>query len=335
MANTKQQLGSAAQRRERVRQQRQPGNTRQTTTSPARRRARRTARSNPWPVIIGTMVLVLAAVGLIIFIANQPKGNTAVKADPGVFKTLTSIKSDTLSSVGRGDVSDTMSSLLKPVKGTPVLKGNSGKPQVFYMGGEFCPYCAAQRWSLIVALSRFGTFSSLDAILASEGNVPTYTFDKSTYTSQYLDFVPVEVQDNSQPPKELEKLSPEQQQIVNTYDAPPYTDRAGSFPFISYGNQIVSVGAYYDYNLLIGTSHQDIVKQLNDKNSDFAKSILGGANYMTAAICSLTQNQPAAVCTSGTVPQIQNSLPKAQVAPVEQHFASIGSQQDALVRRQE
>jgi Domain of unknown function (DUF929) len=37
----------------------------------------------------------------------------------------------------------------------------SGKPEVLYTGAGFCPYCAAVRWPLIVALSRFGTFSGL------------------------------------------------------------------------------------------------------------------------------------------------------------------------------
>ena len=32
-------------------------------------------------------------------------------------------------------------------------------PEVLYMGAEYCPYCAAQRWSTIIALSRFGTWA--------------------------------------------------------------------------------------------------------------------------------------------------------------------------------
>ena len=32
------------------------------------------------------------------------------------------------------------------------------------MGAEYCPYCAAQRWAMIVALSRFGTFSGLTTV---------------------------------------------------------------------------------------------------------------------------------------------------------------------------
>ena len=36
-----------------------------------------------------------------------------------------------------------------------------GKPLIAYMGSNFCPYCAATRWPLAVALTRFGSFKGL------------------------------------------------------------------------------------------------------------------------------------------------------------------------------
>jgi len=32
---------------------------------------------------------------------------------------------------------------------------------VVYIGAEYCPYCAVERWPLIVALNRFGTLTNL------------------------------------------------------------------------------------------------------------------------------------------------------------------------------
>jgi hypothetical protein len=32
---------------------------------------------------------------------------------------------------------------------------------MLYIGAEYCPYCAAERWPLVMALSKFGTFSNL------------------------------------------------------------------------------------------------------------------------------------------------------------------------------
>ena len=37
----------------------------------------------------------------------------------------------------------------------------TGKPEVLFVGAEYCPFCAAERWPLIVALSRFGHFGAL------------------------------------------------------------------------------------------------------------------------------------------------------------------------------
>ena len=74
----------------------------------------------------------------------------------------------------------------------------NGKPEVLYIGAEYCPYCAAERWAMIVALSRFGTFSGLATVhsAAANGageaepypNTPTWTFVNAKYTSQYLTF---------------------------------------------------------------------------------------------------------------------------------------------------
>ncbi len=45
--------------------------------------------------------------------------------------------------------------------GRPAPPHLDGKPEVLFVGAEFCPFCAAERWPLIVALSRFGRFTAL------------------------------------------------------------------------------------------------------------------------------------------------------------------------------
>ena len=45
---------------------------------------------------------------------------------------------------------------------------NGGRlPVVFFYGAEFAPYAAAERWPLILALSRFGTFNQLGLMQSS------------------------------------------------------------------------------------------------------------------------------------------------------------------------
>ena len=132
----------------------------------------------------------------------------------------------------------------------PPLVAADGKPELLYVGSEFCPFCAAQRWGLVVALSRFGTFSGLRATHSSLSDefpgTETFSFFGSTYTSPYLDFVPVELQTdvavNGTYPT-LQRLSPSQQSLLDTYDRAPYTPEAGAIPFLDLGNRFVMVGA--------------------------------------------------------------------------------------------
>ena len=64
-----------------------------------------------------------------------------------------------------------------------------GRAEVVYVGSEFCPYCAAVRWSLVVALSRFGTFSHLGQTRSSSSEafpgLQSFSFDGASYQSRY------------------------------------------------------------------------------------------------------------------------------------------------------
>ncbi|GCE25460.1 hypothetical protein KDA_09440 [Dictyobacter alpinus] len=328
---------SAAQRREQERLRREQRN--QNTKNQARggRRVQRQRSSrNTWLLIGGIIVALVLIIAGFIYFGEQQKASVVKTATPNIFKSVTTVSPDLLSRVGTGGLESTISPILKPVKGAPVLKGPNGKPQVFYMGGEFCPYCAAQRWAMTIALSKFGSFEKpLTPIVSSESNVPTYSFYKSSYKSQYLDFVPVEVSDNGNPPQTLEALTTEQQQLVKTYDAPPYTSAqsAGSFPFISIGNQYVSAGSYFPPTLLVGHTYDDIINQMKDPTSDISRGMLGSANYMIAQICKITNNQPGDVCNADPIPSIQGKLPRASLPVGGSAIASVGFSQDANRRR--
>ena len=47
------------------------------------------------------------------------------------------------------------------------MNGGPPLPVVFFYGAEFAPYAAAERWPLILALSRFGTFHRLGLMQSS------------------------------------------------------------------------------------------------------------------------------------------------------------------------
>jgi len=227
---------------------------------------------------------------------------------------VTNVPASTLDKVGSGS----FTGKIQPVNGgTPLTSG--GKPEMLYMGAEYCPYCAAERWSMIVALSRFGTFSGLSTVHSSTtdtpSNISTFTFHGSSYTSKYLTFTPVEMQTNIPDPSTgqyttLQTPTKEQQALITKYDAPPYVasaDQAGAIPFIYFGGKYLSIGASYDATTLSGLKWDQIAADLNNPDSAVAKAINGTANHITAAICKMTGNQPASACTA-TVQSLEKSL---------------------------
>ncbi len=314
------QRGSAAQRREQERQQRQRREEARVSTSGKPRpgrgpMVRKKDRSGLY-LALGALVLVGAFIaGILIYNAHnqsQPAsanpGLTRVPADAGVVQQVTAVSQPTWETVGTGGVSNPFHAN----QGQPLLKGSNGHPQFFYVGGEFCPYCAAERWAMVNALSRFGTFSHLSQIRSFEDNIPTFSFYQSSYSSQYVDFVPVEVKGNAvdasgQQYVNLETMTAEQQQMFLKFNS------SQSFPFIDVGNQYTTVGASYNPLLLTDgslNSWQNIANALSNPQSTASKGILGTANYMTAAICNVTGQQPGNVCTSPVIQQIAHTLGK-------------------------
>jgi hypothetical protein len=190
-----------------------------------------------------------------------------------------------------------------PVSAPPLTA--DGKPEVLYVGTEYCPYCAAQSWALLVALSRFGTFTGLRTIRSGNyrpyPELATWTFYGSAYSSTYLRFVPVETKSNvltarTANPQNgksyttLQKLTAAEQAVFNRYD------KSGSVPFLDFGNRSVIVGASFSPLVLEQRTWSQIAAALRNPANPAGLAILGTANYITAAICQLTGDQPARAC---------------------------------------
>jgi Domain of unknown function (DUF929) len=286
----------------------------------AQRAAERRAQQRQRILIVSGVVLAVIAVVVVIIVA-LPGSNSGTKtaangptgsAKASVVSDVTGVPAATLDKIGDGG--GAVSSKPAAITGGTALTAN-GKPEMLYMGAEYCPYCAAERWSMIVALSRFGTFSGLttthSASVNGAGgtepypNTPTWTFHGSTFTSKYVTFTPVEMETNT-PDKSnggytnLEVPTKDQQALLNKYDVPPYVPSGsnGAIPFIDFGNKYLIAGASYNPQVLSGLSWAQIATDLKNPDSDVAKGIGGTANYITAAICKMTGNQPASACTS-------------------------------------
>jgi hypothetical protein len=270
-------------------------------------------------IAAGSIIAVVAIVVAFIVVKANSKPPASSSNGPtgaalaSVVSKVTNVPASTLDKIGDGGGAFT--GKIQAVSGaTPLTSG--GKPEMLYMGAEYCPYCAGERWAMIVALSRFGTFSGLTTVHSSAtdkpSNLSTFTFHGSSYTSKYLTFTPVEMQTNVLDKSTgnyptLETPTKEQQALITKYDAAPYTTSPGAIPFIYFGGKYVSIGASYDVTALSGKSWDQIASALSDPNSSIAKAIGGTANHITAAICKMTGNQPASACTS-TIQSLESSL---------------------------
>lgn len=268
-------------------------------------------------MVIGVLALIAAIIVIFYFVSRGPVSQTNTNpnlkptpADSAVLGQLTGVSQSTWEAVGTGGLSKPFTVM----GGQPPLTGPNGHPEFFYVGGAYCPNCAAERWAMINALSRFGTFKKLSQMQSYEYNVSTFSFVGSSYTSQYIEFVPKEILGNAldasgQNYVSLEKLTPDEQQLFNKYDS------GQTFPFVDINNTYIATAASYNFSVLLDNasnplSWETIANSLSQTNSPIAKGILGTANYMTAAICSLTNQQPGSVCNSPTIQQIEHSLNK-------------------------
>jgi thiol-disulfide isomerase/thioredoxin len=253
----------------------------------------------PAAVVAGLAVIVAAFLVIRWYTTPLPPTPLAPDSTQVVVTSITTLPASEFDAVGQGSANN----LIKPVSGA-LLTGAGGKPEVFYLGAEYCPYCAAERWPVIIALSRFGTFSGLATTSSSSTdvypNTPTFTFRNATYSSQYVDFVSVETSDRNQSP--LQSPTAAEQDLVSRYDT------ADTIPFVDFGNRFAFSGAMYVPNVVDGMSWQAVADALHQPGSPQSKAILGSANLITAAVCKMTGDQPAAVCSSSTIQALEHKL---------------------------
>jgi hypothetical protein len=271
-----------------------------------RKNARRRGVSPGVIAIVGVVAIVVVMIGFGLLDRSSTPDTPGPAGTEQVIADVTSVPPSALDAVGA--IPGQTVPLRLPAS-TPRI-ATDGKPEVLYVGAEYCPYCAAERWALVVALSRFGTFSGLGlSTSAAEDiypNTPTITFHGSSFRSDLLSFEGVETATNelnaegtSYEP--LDPLTAHQQQLFEAYNAPPYTSSAGSIPFLLIGNRYALSGASFLPDVLEGKTWQEIATALHDPSDPIAEEALASANVMTAAICELTEGEPAAVCASSGV----------------------------------
>jgi thiol-disulfide isomerase/thioredoxin len=256
-----------------------------------------------WAGLAGVVVIVLA----ILFLFSRPSpSQSRVSFDnvlvPSSLLSELNISASLSNNIGIGTASY---SVISNINGNLLTLNN--KPEVLYMGAEYCPFCAAERWALVIALSRFGTFSNLHFMTSSATDyppsTPTFTFYNSTYTSNYISFVSVEQTTNQPSGGGYATL-----QTPNTseYNLMAQYDSRGSIPFVLFGNKSVLVGATYDpLSVLDSYNWSAVANLLHNGSTVQAQSIIGSANLITTKICQMDNNTPSNVCSQSYVKQIE------------------------------
>ena len=255
--------------------------------------------------VTGLLVLVvIGAFGVTKIVDTSPSSQTLPNGTgpnallASYFRAAGTVPDATLESVGLP------ANVMVPTKITPSVSTVATNAVVSYVGAEYCPYCAIQRWALLVALSKFGSFTNLDSrILSSSTDVypglASWSFVGARYSSRYFAFDPTEL--TSSTPRKgggyepLAKMSSGQQRAFNKFDP------QGELPFVDIGNRYVTLGASSSPSVLEGLTLGEIGSDLSRPSSPVAQAIDGTANYLIAALCTMVQGTPPSLCSTPAV----------------------------------
>jgi hypothetical protein len=258
----------------------------------AQQRARARRRWLVSIMAVGAVLAIVVGFAAIKLTSGPAAAASESPASPGVVGQVTTVPETVLARV-RGSGTDTR---LQTVNVPGPVLGIGGKPAIVFVSEESCPFCAAERWPLAVALSHFGTWSHLGATRSSASdvfpNTATLSFRTASYRSSQLTLRTTELADNRGHP--LQPLTALDSKLIRSYDVPPYVnsaDQSGAVPFLDIGDRYILAGAQYDPQVLAGLSQAQIAGQLRNPDSPVAKAIDGSANVIIAAIDNVLHHQ--------------------------------------------
>jgi hypothetical protein len=232
-------------------------------------------------------VLAIVVALVVVRLTASPAHRTASEsaAPAALVRQVTTVPAATLARMSSGQAATSLQRVQVP---GPLLTLD-GKPAIVFVSEESCPFCAAERWALTVALSHFGIWSQLGITKSSATdiypNTATLSFRTARYRSADLTLSTTELTDNVGHP--LQPQTPLDSSLIASYDVPPYVnsvDQSGAVPFLDIGNRYILAGAQYDPQVLAGLSAAQIANQLSNPSSPVAQAIDGSANVIIAAI---------------------------------------------------
>jgi hypothetical protein len=266
-----------------------------TSSAAARRAAQDRRRRRTWIAATATAVVVVV-IAVLVAVGLSSGGAKAAPRTPVPLATAHALQSVPLPTLVAASAKVTGLQPATQLSGPPLVSGN--KPEFLYIGAEFCPICAAERWPMAVALSHFGTFTNLQQTRSAvrDGNIATLSFYGSSFSSPYLVFTPVETTTNQ--PKgnyyqPLETPTPAQQALWSSTLGGSLT-----FPFLYMGGKYLLNTSQYPPTLLTGHSFEDIASSVGNNNSTIGVNIDASAAALIKYLCGITGQKPAATCAA-------------------------------------
>jgi hypothetical protein len=257
-------------------------------------------------LILTTVIIAVLAIGVVAGIIlltphTPPIPLIGAPISSAMNDQLNGVSNSTLVAVGN----PSSVTPLSPESGQPLLLSGN-KLEVLYVGAEYCPYCAAERWGLIVALSKFGTFSGLTYMASADSpeefpDTYTFSFGSSSfsYRSSYnISFVSVEEEHRDH--SAFQSPTSGEQSVLNHYDT------SGDIPFVDIANEYVDAGgAQFSPGIIAGLNWTQIGSQLNNPSTGIAQAIDGTANTLIQAVCNVDGGQPSSLCRLTLAPPTQ------------------------------
>ena len=175
----------------------------------------------------------------------------------------------------------------------------NGKLFVFFLGAEYCPYCAAQRWAIVRSLQKFGQWDGLKQTISAARdepflNLPTYDFTNASYTSPHIEFLSREIKDREFRP--LQKLLKTDEKLLEKFNP----DR--EIPFLLVGGRFTQIGSGFTPKIFIGHTFRQTETELKKIESEIRKTIDDEANIISALLC--VSGLPPEVCKETTVTEL-------------------------------
>src|SRR5580658_4871543 len=145
---------------------------------------------------LGLIIVAIILLGALVIVRDNSTTTTSSTvetfnaAPSSLISALATVPTSVYDQIGVGSPDVPVTPLRSTGSTVPWLAtvdGGPAEPVVFFYGAEYAPYAAAERWPLVLALSRFGTFKQLGLMQSSSttafANVSTFTFSDAYYTS--------------------------------------------------------------------------------------------------------------------------------------------------------